>query len=90
MEVDVKYYKGKHSTRPKVISHESKWIVEKTEEYCPFCGHQSLWVCDGDDYYQGRTYLCVDCDSMHHLDLCGNADDDSYQQVLEAIRERKE
>lgn len=89
MEITIKYYGRKHGEKEKV-SHESKQEWEKVDEYCPFCGHQNLWMGDGDDYYQGRTYLCVDCDSMHHLDLCGNASDRTYQQVLAAIRERKE
>jgi len=33
----------------------------KTEYFCMFCGKQSVWEDDCDDFYQGTGLFCTSC-----------------------------
>jgi hypothetical protein len=47
-------------------SYEEPW--ELTALFCLSCGHSAIWCKrDGGDYYQGETYLCIDCEASWAL-----------------------
>lgn len=47
---------------------ESGAIVDITDEYCPGCGKQTVFIEQGEgDYYQGPSYYCKSCNYAFSL-----------------------
>lgn len=88
MEVKVDYYKNVNS-KPE-YSHSYDQEVEPTEYYCPHCGKQGMWVCDGDDYYVGRRFLCPKCCGSACLDNGGPKSNETDMQLIKAIRKARQ
>lgn len=62
---------------------------EKQDLFCPSCGKQELWrECGEGDYYKGADYLCLGCESLHHLDSSNNDLGYSDKKTLDAIKEK--
>lgn len=75
---DVHYEGGGHS-------YKETW--KKTEYFCPCCGTKAVWQRpDGGDYYQGETFLCVDCETQWNWpNEPSDANDFQYIQRLKEI-----
>ena len=88
MKITVKYYKNVNK-KPE-FSHESSANWEATEEYCPFCGKQKMYVSDGDDMDVGCQYICVACGHYAYLDTKGKIDSSADLQRLKALQSAPE
>ena len=58
--------------------------------YCPECGsgNDAVWVEDDmGDYYQGPTFVCVDCSSSFTMPYCGDATEMDLQ-VIDQIKKK--
>lgn len=58
-------------TRIEVIKHHRDGvphteIYERSEIYCPNCGKQTVWLDTNDDFYVGKTGLCLSCKHSHN------------------------
>lgn len=50
------------------ISHSYNEIWERTDYYCPHCGHKEVWHdTSGGDFYLGEDYQCLACTANFHL-----------------------
>ena len=57
VKVNVKYELGH--------SNLETWTY--TDYHCILCTHKSVWESDGDDYYVGSAFLCIDCGACFFL-----------------------
>jgi hypothetical protein len=39
--------------------------------YCPGCGKLGIWISADEDYYQGATHVCVECDIVFNYGETG-------------------
>jgi transposase len=86
MKIEVKCYK--YAGAVKTYSHSYFREYELTAKHCPECGETGMFVGDGDDYYQGRQYMCVSCGGTAQLDLGGKLlkdDVDVFASLRDAV-----
>jgi DNA-directed RNA polymerase subunit RPC12/RpoP len=71
---------------PTRYKDDTEWYERDDELYCPNCGHKgTVWSnCIG-DYYEGFTYLCVQCGSNFTMPRLEDGGD--YKKQVEAIRQ---
>jgi predicted RNA-binding Zn-ribbon protein involved in translation (DUF1610 family) len=82
--MDVFYYSN-HSEVGKQFSHRGREVWTRNDLFCPKCGKQKVWNCDGPgDYYVGTKYICAECESYFYLPDGVNActDDQDEQRML--------
>lgn len=83
-QIEMKYYKTPQKTE---VSHSSRETWEKDDDYCPHCGKQEVWFCEGsEDYYEGVPYLCLHCKSTYSMNTISDISDDQDKQRLAALQ----
>ena len=88
MKIKVDYYRNEwlagKKRRKHVYSHSYTEDWEKTELYCPKCGHQGVWR-DEDDNEEGTCYLCASCGLSWGMTYLWTIDEYN-QQRMAALR----
>ncbi len=67
------------------INHSRIYEFEKTKMFCPLCGKQNVWSGYGDDFYLGKDYYCIECNTLSYLDHT-DKDDKSCAAIAEQLR----
>ena len=72
--------------KPSLTTHSETWEY-RDDLFCPFCGEETVWEADDEDYYVGTQFICTACEAFFHLPFSGNRTlDKQDQQRLEELR----